>query len=218
MNLLLLVGILAVFLIGAWSICSGLFKWFKSLGKAEVVQPGVRSKNTAPAKARKIYCHGKLLNWDELPKYNGPTGWLGLAKFSGVVVPNKCYYPSICYMDTAFKQYFYDLAAFIKAHNQEGLWKVLASYLAFTGAAIFGGIFWFSLWMLLLTWYIFILTPSSYRDIRQSAELTKNVISPDEWVDIYVNAHADVELASRAKRMPSYRGAHHISSSGYSKY
>lgn len=218
MDLLMLVGILAAFLIGAWSIGSALFKWLKSLVSPKAVQSNMPSGKTAQAKARKIYCHGKLLNWNELPKYSGATSWLGLAKYSDVVVPNKCYYPSICYMDTAFKQYCYDLAAFIKAHNQEGLWKVLMSYLFFTGASIYAGIFWLSLWMLFLIWYIFILAPSANRAARCSAELFKNVITPDEWVDIHVNAHTELEFERRTRRMPSYRGSHHISSSGYSKY
>ncbi|MGZ8257286.1 MAG: hypothetical protein ACXWTX_05900 [Gallionella sp.] len=172
---------------------------------------------TKAVKPRKIYLDGKLLNWDELPKYNGAIGCLGLAKFSDVVEPNHCYYPSICYMDTAFKQYFYDFIVAVKIGRS--VWKEASKFeklctviMAVVCVIKLPVVFWVAMFFIIaLPFYGAV----NVQHTRNIAERGKS-LTQEEWIEISVNAHIDNEFAHRTRKMPSWRGQHHISSSGYS--
>jgi hypothetical protein len=140
-------------------------------------------------KTRKIWLDYEYLDWEKLPKYKGETGWFGLAKYRDVVVPDNHHYSTVAYMDTAVKQYFYDVMAG---------WKDNASYIAEEGKIKFWGTFLaFPLVFALKNWIaalvivtafvliiVFLAKPAGIRAGRRSAERSKN-LTPADWRDVY---------------------------------
>jgi len=140
-------------------------------------------------KTRKIWLDYEYLDWEKLPKYKGETGWFGLAKYRDVVVPDNHHYSTVAYMDTAVKQYFYDVMAGWKGTAihiaEEGKIKYWGTMLAFP---LF---FAFQNWRvtlvivtLLVLLTVFLFAPKGIRAGRWSAENFKN-LTPADWREVY---------------------------------
>lgn len=158
--------------------------------KVEAIStPTIRAQEKG--KVRKVFRDGHELNWDTVPKYNGATGWFGLAKYRDVVEPDKHNYATVAYMDTAVKQYFYDVMAGWKGtgeHFQKmGRVKAWASILMWPIALAICGMNLVALSVivtLLVLLTVFLFTPKGIRAGRWSAENFKN-LTPADWREVY---------------------------------
>ena len=189
-----------------------------------VAKPGKTPKPKFVGRYNK-YSVPELTPWEDLPKYNGATGWFGFAKYKDVVVPNKHYYPSVAYMDTAVKQYAYDVMAArksrgcsfqkmgrVKAWGSLLMWPVVFSL----GAATHPNpmpkvIFIWSVVALLWLAVTFYFGPAGTRAGRRSAEGHKN-LTPADWDNVYLRvaeSQARVDEMRRAGMGRHYvRGKH----------
>ena len=181
-----------------------------------VAKPGKTPKPKFVGRYNK-YSVPELTPWEDLPKYNGATGWFGFAKYRDVVDPNKHYYPSVAYMDTAVKQYAYDVMAARKdtkaIFKRMGRFKVLGTMLLFPvmfslaavirqpnplGTIVF-------IWTIVVLYKlsaIFYFGPAGMRASRGSAEMTKN-LTPADWDNVYLRvaeSQARVDEMKRALR------------------
>ena len=188
-----------------------------------VAKPG--KVETTQVKARKIVLDGRDLDWNILPKYNGATGWFGFAKYKDVVPPYPENYSSVAYMDTAVKQYAYDVMAarkkrddFYKKMGRVKAWLTLLIWpVVFSlGAATHPNpmpkvIFIWSVVALYKLAVIFYFGPAGMRAGRESAERNKN-LTPADWADSYLRvaeSQARVDEMRRAGMGRHYvRGKH----------
>ena len=123
------IAILIVFSIGIYFTGKMLVLWVIRLLRkpAESAQTYIQPKmpeSAAPAPAtqtrrRDVYIYGNLVDWDILPKYTGRTGWFGLPKYEDVIYGYHRVFESEKYMDTAFKQYVYDVMSSIKRADND---------------------------------------------------------------------------------------------------
>uniref|UniRef100_E6QXC4 Uncharacterized protein n=1 Tax=mine drainage metagenome TaxID=410659 RepID=E6QXC4_9ZZZZ len=166
--------------------------------KVEAIStPTIRAQEKGKVPAPKFvgrYTNGstpELTPWDDLPQYNGATGWFGLAKYRDVVVPNNHHYPSVAYMDTTVKQYFYDVMAGWKdtgEHFQKmGRVKAWASMLVWPIALAICGMNLVALSVivtLLVLLAVFLFAPKGMRAGRRSAEGSRS-LTPADWREVY---------------------------------
>lgn len=118
---------------------------------------------------------------------SGETGWLGLPRYSDVIVPEKYnYYATVVYMDSPVKQYFYDLMAGWKNFSNfvasEGKFKVCCASLFFPILAALAGV---SLYLIFdvvtVVVLLFVLWgfPSGTKTRRAYAEIGKDFTAAD---------------------------------------
>lgn len=156
----------------------------KAFGLPKVIKGERNNCVATQGKVRKIYLDEKELNWNSLPKYNGDTGRFGLAKYKDVIVPVKHCYATVVYMDTAVKQYFYDLMAGWKFLIEDGGIKLGLSLLFFFASGAMVSFVWVLSIMIITLWFLLWASPSAMRATRHMAERSKT-LTPEDWRDIY---------------------------------
>jgi len=227
------IAILIVFSIGIYFTGKMLVLWVIRLLRkpAESAQTYIQPKmpeSAAPAPAtqtrrRDVYIDGNLVDWDILPKYTGRTGWFGLPKYEDVIYGYHRVFESEKYMDTAFKQYVYDVMSAIKQLNndchstnrttrQEAkmIWFVLVFALPFLGWIVFNG----SVIGIILGAMIspigvfFILNPYGQRAGRNMAYSFRS-LTRDDWDRVDINVMESIareEEMARAFRRSGISG------------
>ena len=226
------IAILIVFSIGIYFTGKMLVLWVIRLLRkpAESAQTYIQPKmpeSAAPAPAtqtrrRDVYIDGNLVDWDILPKYTGRTGWFGLPKYEDVIYGYHRVFESEKYMDTAFKQYVYDVMSAIKQLNndchstnrttrQEAkmIWFVLVFALPFLGWIVCNGsVIGIILGAMIPFGVFFILAPYGQRAGRNMAYSFRS-LTRDDWDRVDINVMESIareEEMARAFRRSGISG------------